>query len=81
MKVKFSLSTGLNLAVEANPSERLMNVVSRLFDENPKHFQSKELGYCLVNGQKANLIKSLKENKITDESMILLVVSDEEDLL
>ena len=80
MKVKFSLSTGLNLAVEAKPTERLMNVVSRLFDENPKHFQSKELGYCLVNGQKANLIKSLKENKITNDSMILLVVSDEEDL-
>lgn len=79
MKVRFSLSTGENLVVEAELSERLMHVVSRLFDENPKHFQSKELGYCLVNGKKANLIKSLRENKITNESIILLVVSDEED--
>ena len=50
MRVKFSLSTGLNLVVEAQPSERLMHVVSRLFDENQNHFQSKELGCCLVNG-------------------------------
>lgn len=79
MKVRFSLSTGENLVVEAELSERLMHVVSRLFDENPKHFQSKELGYCFINGKKANLIKSLRENKITNESIILLVVSDEED--
>ena len=40
MTVKFSLSAGLNFVVEAQPSERLMHVVSRLFDENPLQFKS-----------------------------------------
>lgn len=79
MKIKFHLSSGSILEIAAQPSERLMHVISRLFDENPKDFKSKDLNYCLVNGQKANLIKSLKENKITNGTSILLAVSEEED--
>jgi len=78
MKITFSLSSGPVLDIEAQPSELLMNVLSRLLDQNPEKFKLLDIKSCYLNEKEIEMVKSLDYLKIRNGTTIKLNVKEGE---
>ena len=74
MKITFSLSSGPVLYIEAPPSELLMNVLSRLLDQNPEIFKLLDIKSCYLNEKEIDMVKSLDYLEIKNGTTIKLNV-------
>jgi hypothetical protein len=74
MKITFSLSSGQVLHIEAQPSELLMNVLSRLLDQNPNIFKSLDIKSCYLNEKEIDMVRTFDFLNIKNGTNIKLNV-------
>ena len=62
----------LNCKIRCKNSDRFYKIVEQISEKEPKFID--EITYFVCNGETINVFKSLKDNKIKDDSVILLIV-------
>ena len=62
----------LNCKIRCKNSDRFYKIVEQISEKEPKFID--EITYFVCNGENINVFKSLKDNKIKDDSVILLIV-------
>jgi len=69
-----SLSKNLQCSIICKETDVFVNIESALYKKYPEYLESEQ--YFVANGKKINKFKTLKENGISDSSVILLYPSE-----
>ena len=72
----FRFRTGETFHIKGKMNDKLSNIISEFKKTQCPEMSKNELFYCLHNGSKLNLEKTLKESNINSNDIILIITND-----